>query len=47
VRATEKAKKQAQKEKNIAQTKAQRALPVRTKPLAKPKKALVLKKKVM
>ena len=47
VRAAKKAEKQAQKEKDTAQTKALKALPVRIKPPAKPRKALVIKKKVV
>jgi len=44
---TDEAEKRTQKEQHTAQTKALKAHPVRIKPYAKPKKALVTKKKVM
>jgi len=47
VRVEEKAKKQAQKKKEAAETKALKALLVRTKALTKARKALVVKKKVV
>jgi hypothetical protein len=47
VRVEEKAKKQAQKKKEAAQTQALKALPVRIKAPAKARKALVIKKKVV